>query len=440
MKRRTSILLILVFALISVFMISCARDSSPATQAPAPSAPAAPAPAAPAPAPAPAPASPSDVSFSDYADGVYFAMEEGFSNSGWKYTATLVIEDGKLVDVDWNGVNINGGASKKDWDKAGKYNMVRFGGAQAEWYEQAEKTEAHLIATQDLGITYSSDAGHTDEIAGVSVHVVELYDLIGKALEAGPVGVGPYVDGSYFAISDTYPNSGWKEYVSLTVINGRIAAANWSAVNKQGIDKKTHDRAGNYNMVRFGGAMDEWYVQAARAEAHLLDIQDPSAITYVDDAGHTDDIAGISIHVDALFTLAEKALEAGPVEIGPYADGGYYASEEAFSSSGWKGFVSLFVKDGNIVNVFWSAVNQAGEDKKAFDMAGNYQMVARGGAIDEWYVQAVRTEAHLLETQDPKAISYKDANGHTDDIAGVTIHVNDFYALVEKALAAGPRR
>ena len=98
------------------------------------------------------------------------------------------------------------------------------------------------------------------------------------------------------------------------------------------------------------------------------------------------------------------------------------------------------MKDGNIVNVYWSAVNEAGADKKVFDMEGNYNMVKFGGAIDEWYVQAQRVENYLLETQDPKKITYKDDNGHTDDISGATIHVNDFYALVEKAFAAGPKK
>lgn len=431
MRKGTVVIMVLALALIGLFMVGCAKEEAPAVQEAAPAAQA-------APAPAPAKAE-SASNFADYADGVYFAMEDGFASSGWKYAVTVVVEDGKLVDVDWNGVNVNAGAPKKDVDKAGRYNMVKFGGAQAEWYEQAEKTEAYLLETQDLDINYTDDRGHTDEIAGVSIHVVEMYDLVAKALEAGPVGVGPYQDGSYFAIADSYPSSGWKEYVSLTVLNGRIAGVNWSAVNKQGDDKKPYDKAGNYNMVKFGGAQDEWYVQAEKAEAYLIDVQDPSAITYKDDDGHTDDIAGVSIHVDALFDLAAEALEAGPVEIGPYADGGYYASEDAFSSSGWKGYVSLLVKDGNIENVFWSAVNEAGDDKKAYDMAGNYQMVARGGAIDEWYVQAQRAEDYLLKTQDPSAISYKDDNGHTDDIAGVTIHVNDFYALVEKAFANGPK-
>jgi len=434
MKKRNVAFLVLAIALALFVVSGCAKKAEPVAQAPV----AAPAPAAaPAPVPAPAPATVS----STYADGVYFAMDEAFGSSGWKYGVTIVVKGGKITDVDWNGLNVNAGFDKKTIDMAGKYNMVKFGGAQAEWYQQAEKAEAHLIKTQDpTKITYKDAAGHTDDIAGVSIHVVEMFSLAEKALAAGPVGVGSYKDGAYFAMADEYPSSGWKEYVSLTVMNGRIAAVNWSAVNKNGDDKKSYDKAGKYNMVKFGGAQAEWYQQAEKAEAHLIKIQDPKKITYKDDQGHTDDFAGASIHVDTLFNLAQEALAAGPVELGPYTDGGYYASEDAFGSSGWKGFVSLLVKDGNIVNVYWSAVNEAGDDKKAFDMAGNYNMVKFGGAQAEWYQQAAAVESHLLVTQDPKKISYKDANGHTDDIAGATIHVNDFYALVEKALAAGAKK
>jgi len=124
----------------------------------------------------------------------------------------------------------------------------------------------------------------------------------------------------------------------------------------------------------------------------LIATQDPKKITYKDDQGHSDDIAGVSIHVNALFNLVEKALAAGPTKLGKYADGGYYASEDAFAN-GWKGYASLFVSNGNIVSVYWSALNEANEDKKAYDMAGKYNMVKFGKAHAEWYQQADKAEA-----------------------------------------------
>ncbi len=372
-----------------------------------------------------------------YQDGIYFASEDSFASNGWKYVVTLTVENGKIVKADWDGVNVSAGPSKKAVDAAGKYNMVKFGGAQAEWSAQAAKAEQYLIDNQDPSkIAYSDDKGHTDDISGVSIHVVEFFDLAQKALDNGPVEKGMYEDGAYFMAASEFAGSGWKSYVSLTVINGNIVGANWSAVNKMGQDKKQYDAAGKYNMVQFGGAQAEWSEQATKAEQYLISLQDPAKVEYSDDEGHTDAISGVSIHINDFISLAAGALEAGPQSIGPYKDGSYYASKDEFAN-GWKEYVTLLVKNGNIVDVYWSALNEAGDDKKVFDMEGNYNMVKFGGAQAEWYEQAQKAEQHLIQTQDLSAISYIDDDGHTDDIAGVSIHVDSLYGLAETALNNG---
>ena len=116
-------------------------------------------------------------------DGVYFAQEDGFAGSGWKYMVTLEVKGGKIVSVDWNGANKAGGDDKKTVSKAGKYPMVANGGAQSDWHVQAELTEKHLIESQSLDVAYTSDAGNTDDIAGVTIHVAEFYNLAKNALK-----------------------------------------------------------------------------------------------------------------------------------------------------------------------------------------------------------------------------------------------------------------
>ncbi len=364
-----------------------------------------------------------------YEDGSYFAMDEEFSR-GWKAVASFTVEKGYITDAIWTAVSPVAGADKIAYSKAGLYGMA--------WAEQAEKAAAYLVETQDpAAISYKDDEGHTDDIAGVSVHVIEFFNLVEKALEAGPVEPGYLEDGAYYKFADEFAGSGWKEYVALTVVGGKIASVNWSAVDRDGNDKKAYDAAGNYNMVAYGGAQAEWSEQAKAAEDYLIETQNPTAVTYKDDEGHTDDIAGVSIHVNSLFDLALEALADGPKAIGPYADGSYYAISDE-SGNGWTEYVSLFVINGNIGSVYWSALSDEGEDKKVFDKEGNYGMVAYGGAQDEWYVQAGRAEAYLLETQDPAAVTYADDEGHTDDIAGVSIHVNGLFDLAAAALEAGP--
>jgi major membrane immunogen (membrane-anchored lipoprotein) len=316
--------------------------------------------------------------------------------------------------------------------------MVKFGSAQADWAVQAAKAEAYLISTQDPAkVSYKDSEGHTDDIAGVSVHVSAFFNLAAKALAAGPVGRGSLADGAYFAIDEAYGSSGWKEYVSLTVLNGRIAGANWSGVNKANEDKKAYDKAGKYNMVKFGNAQADWYLQAEKAEAYLIANQDFANLSYKDAEGHTDDITGVSVHVSSFAKLVEEAIAAGPDSVGTYADGTYAAADEAFGSTGWKETVSLFVRNGNIVSVNWSGVNENGDDKKQYSMDGSYGMVAYSDATLEWHEQAAKVEAYLLSTQDSAKVTYKDSEGHTDDIAGASVHVSSFFTLVDKAFAAG---
>jgi major membrane immunogen (membrane-anchored lipoprotein) len=378
-----------------------------------------------------------EVKVTDLADGLYYAAGDEFESSGWKSVVFLTVKGGKITDADWNAVNVNGGADKKTYDKAGKYRMVAYGKAQAEWYQQAEKVEQYLISTQDpTKITYT-DGEHTDAISGATISVNDFFTLAQKALANGPVTPGTWQDGTYFAISDSYGSSGWKEYVSLNVLHGVIVGANWSAINRTGDDKKPYDKAGKYGMMAKSKAKAEWYQQAEKVEQYLISTQDPTKITYTDGA-HTDAISGATITVSEFFELAQEALAAGPIAIGPYTDGGYYAQAGDFGSSGWKSFVSLLVRNGNIVNVYWSGWNKDGsitEDKQTYAAAGKYNMKA-AGAIAEWDVQAQAAEQYLLKTQDLSTIVLKD-NGHSDSISGATISVSDFVKLAQAALDAG---
>lgn len=130
---------------------------------------------------------PEEVSVGDLEDGTYVAEEPEFGDSGWKYVVTLEVEGGKIVDAQWNGVHEDGGDDKITLSSNGEYGMVEKGDASAEWHEQAALAEEYLLETQDpTEIEYTTDEGHTDAIAGASIHVKEFFDLAQQALASDP--------------------------------------------------------------------------------------------------------------------------------------------------------------------------------------------------------------------------------------------------------------
>ncbi|MCA1292560.1 FMN-binding protein [Paenibacillus sp. alder61] len=242
-----------------------------------------------------------------YKDGVYFAQGEADAKTGWQYYVTLTVSDGKITEAKWNATNANVGVDKVTYSKEGKYGM-KAGGAQSEWHEQAEKAEQYLIEKQDPKAITLNEEGKTDAIAGVSVHVDEFFNLADQALTAGPVEVGPYKDGTYHAEGDKFDEkSGWKETADVVIAAGKIIKVNFSGVNQAGEDKKQNSIDGKYGM-KAGGAQAEWHEEAAKAEAYLVEKQDPASLTF-NEEGKTDAISGVSISLKSYFDLVTKALE-----------------------------------------------------------------------------------------------------------------------------------
>ncbi len=248
-------------------------------------------------------------------DGVYFAEDAAFGSSGWKAQVVLTVQGGKIVAANWNGVsNIAGAADKKSYDKAGKYGMVKFGKAKAEWSVQAAAVEAYLVKTQDLAFAkYTNAEGSTDAISGASMHVKEFFELAKKAAAAGPVAKGSYKkDGWYYAEQAAFDaKTGWKDSVLVTVVNGRVVSVVWNGASNDAKKKSkiVESTAGNYGMVKFGKAKAEWHEQAAKFEAALVAAQDPAKIAVKSD-GKTDAVSGVSMTVSGIVQLALDALKS----------------------------------------------------------------------------------------------------------------------------------
>ncbi|MDC7239649.1 MAG: FMN-binding protein [Spirochaetales bacterium] len=236
----------------------------------------------------------------DYRDGVYFAQEKEFPGSGWKYNVTLVVNRGQIKEVSWNGSNINGGDDKVTMSRTGRYGMEEKGGAMAPWWKQAQAVEKALIRFQDVDrITLSDSAGHTDAVSGASIKVGPFVALVKEALAAGPVGYGPYKDGSYSAQQLGFHN-GYKYAVAVTVTSGYIVSVKWDGIAQDGGKSKAQRSVdGEYGMVANGGAMAPWFEQAKAVEAEVISTQS---------IDQPDAVSGATIGIEPFYELLNSAL------------------------------------------------------------------------------------------------------------------------------------
>ncbi|MBN1518478.1 MAG: FMN-binding protein [Spirochaetales bacterium] len=241
-------------------------------------------------------------------DGFYFAQEDAFQSSGWLYQVVLQVKGGKIVAANWNGINNKGVMDKKTEAAEGRYGMLKASKLGKEWHEQAAAVEKYLIDTQDTAFNkYTTDAGNTDAIAGATIHVKEFFDLVKKAIAAGPVSKGSYKkDGWFYSMATTPDKSGYKATALITVVNGRIVSVNLNAVHKDGGDSKfVRAVKGTYKMNAKQG---EWHIQVPRIEAEIVRLQDPSKLKVKSD-GKTDAISGVSITVNEMTAVIAEALK-----------------------------------------------------------------------------------------------------------------------------------
>lgn len=291
-------------------------------------------------------------------------------------------------------------------------------------------SSALVLGTLLAGCGNDKNAGNAASTTAPAATEAPAAEATASAAPAAETG--KYQDGTYYGTVDVDPETDWQTFAILTVEGGKITKADWDAFNTKtaGDLKKKVSEDGKYGLVEKGGAQAEWHEQAAKAEAFLVEKQDPAALA-VNAEGKTDAISGVSVHVSDFVGAAQAALAAGPTEAGPYKDGGYKAEGEMDAESGWKSTVALTVADGNVVAVNFSGVNAAGDDKKQYSVDGKYGMKA-GGASAEWHEEIALAEKYFLENKGTAPTL--DAEGKTDAISGVSIHVGEYFTLAQKAL------
>ena len=106
-----------------------------------------------------------------------------------------------------------------------------------------------------------------------------------------------FKDGEYHAELANYDDHGWKDYVDVTVKDGKIALVTFDAVNEEDGRKKTEDAA--YKEAYVGAGFDTYPADsAAKLAADLVAKQDIAKVDTV--AGATNSTNAFKVLVSAL--------------------------------------------------------------------------------------------------------------------------------------------
>lgn len=116
---------------------------------------------------------------------------------------------------------------------------------------------------------------------------------------------GTYADGTYTKVADEAEN-GYTYEVTMVVENGAITSVNWDAKDENGQSKKELAESGSYVMTEDGLL---WSEQSDALCAFVVENQSLEGLTTIDEAGHTDVVAGVSIKITPFLTLAQACMD-----------------------------------------------------------------------------------------------------------------------------------
>ena len=259
------------------------------------------------------------------ANGKIVACALDTASNTVNYTA-----DGKAVAVE---------SFKTKYELGDSYNMVTYGGAVKEWYAQADAFET-VVKGKTLdevkALVVEGNKGNSEVVAaGCTIMINEFVSAIEKAYNTAATSNVTANDtlkvtaATEQTCTDATEDKDGSNKVSTTVFasavdaNGKIVAASSDCVEvaftfttagastldttKAVLSKK--EQGDNYNMVTYGGAVKEWYAQAAAFDAACIG-KTPAEVAglMAEDGKGVDTLkaAGCTIYVSGFVKAASK--------------------------------------------------------------------------------------------------------------------------------------
>jgi major membrane immunogen (membrane-anchored lipoprotein) len=218
------------------------------------------------------------------------------------------------------------------------YHMVEYGGAIAEWYEQAESIEAYFLANgvEDVPTITNEEGEYFDGIAGVTMKNGSYIELAQEALELAKEGKFQAVlcaDDDLYSASMIVDKKGNFSELELDVLQGKPDGAEfaWNSKTKQELQfeygmKDSPYASGltytNGEWVETGNAPTlEWFEQAALITDYITENGWNSSLDALDSRGGTidgtslvDDLSGATIHTGTYYDVLAKLFESANLD------------------------------------------------------------------------------------------------------------------------------
>ncbi|HAX72596.1 MAG TPA: FMN-binding domain-containing protein [Firmicutes bacterium] len=120
-----------------------------------------------------------------YQDGHYYAEAQEY-DQGYKYYINMIVLNGNILTINWDGINQEGTSTKKEDSINGTFSLANDGNTQSEWYVQAQLMENYLLEKQDPFLITYNENDTTDTVSNVSIKVSDFVELTIQALASGP--------------------------------------------------------------------------------------------------------------------------------------------------------------------------------------------------------------------------------------------------------------
>ena len=232
----------------------------------------------------------------DLTDGTYYAQEASYSTStGYKSFVTVNVLNQEIVDIEFNAIFDNANQTLKEASSENT-DMTHM-----PIHEQLTLMETHLM---DQPITNQPTLS-PNILEQLTLDSTPFLTTYAQALAQEPIPLGEYQDGYYMAEANDFSNQ-QKPILYLTVKNGHIIAVSWD------IQLENSDQTAKQLIAAGDSTYTHWYEQTLKLEQYLLEIQDPSLITY-DEDNVTPVLAEPCSFIHDFVALITDALAAGPI-------------------------------------------------------------------------------------------------------------------------------